>query len=753
MANFCIPKSLIGKLKEAAKAGEINIAKMYEMDSAGRRSLFEKYVPTEMAHQINGEFEGAMISKQKDALRDWAGRTFNAKQKKTAQYQGVLMRIDQLDTLGVLDSKSADSFLQDLVATRLGITIGAEEARTISEKADTLKKLAEDRTEFGTPTVEYFTARKDMENYIDSLTPTAKLRVLTETIGRGTLLASIKSPFLNIESNTIQGLLQAFKRRVETRRVGMGINNDAAVRYIKLTNEIYAKSGYDISRMLSVGGERQVRGEAKPGAQGEGRVRAVGRFYEDIVFKRTQGAPDVFFSSMAFADRVNLESTKIAKGEGLSGAGAKARALEIFKDATSIEPKTEEAAEVRARAIADAQFSTYTNKSTASTIALGIRSLFNLASGDLRVGDQLMPFVKTPANVIAAGLDNSGVLLAPDAAIRISKTVKSIHAGESVKVALGENFTGFADRVIRAGFGMTFAFILASLFKPDDFIGEYPVSEKERQLLALRNATTNSVKIGGKWISLDYFGALGAPMVGFLYAKKYGKNLPEMVWEFHKGVFRQIAKLPGFEEARDIVEFLEQRGKGDALVDEVRDVANYLIGFIRARTIPSIVSDFARGTDVYERKTVKEDLLSPVKAGIPGFRQTLPIKKTVFGEEMKAEPLVSVLMFGQRIKTVRDDKVITELIRLAEVGQLPSITDVEKTSPRAGELKDQVGDKRFDELKTEFGKRLRSAIARKMESVSYISANDEDKKEIIDRIKSEEFEDMLHRGGYRKPKK
>ena len=119
--------------------------------------------------------------------------------------------------------------------------------------------------------------------------------------------------------------------------------------------------------------------------------------------------PDVAFSAAHFGDSANLAASKIAAEEGLKGAAAKKRAAAIFKDATSFDPQTEEGQYVRAQGIADASYATYQNDSYYSTLALAIRSIVNRASGNVRLGDQIMPFVKTPANVIGSGIDAAGV--------------------------------------------------------------------------------------------------------------------------------------------------------------------------------------------------------------------------------------------------------------------------------------------------------------------------------------------------------
>lgn len=376
---------------------------------------------------------------------------------------------------------------------------------------------------------------------------------------------------------------------------------------------------------------------------------------------------------------------------------------------------------VRDQARADAEYATYTNSSTYADIGLGIRRVFNIASKDFRVGDLNMPFVKTPANVIGAGIESSGILIPIDTSIRMFNTLNDIKSGKTLSGASLENFKGFQRTLIRAGLGLTFAYLLSALFEPDDFIGEYPTSDKERELLELKNATTNSVKIGNKWVSLDYFGSLAAPLVGMLYAKKYGKNLPDRIYRYIQGVGIQSIKIPGFSEFYDTVKSIRESipDRSKELSENIGALTQSVVDFVRARIVPAIVYDIAKATDQFERRVNKDSTIEKVQNTIPLARQDLPIDQNIFGEERKTEGALSVLLFGSRIKTASEGQLLEELLRLNSVGQLPSITDPERTSPRMKLLKEQVGENTFYEAKTEYGQMLKDKFTKRINSPSY----------------------------------
>lgn len=757
---FCIPKEFSKKLLQAAKAGEFNIQQLTELNSQERTEVFSKYLDKNTAKGVNTLFEKALVSEQKNALKNWAETVFGTKAKETPKYKNIMRSINNLDEMGVLNPKEADSFLSDLVAEQLGVTVSPEEAKNISEKANNLEKISQKGSdnEFGLPSLEYFKARKEMFDYLNSLAPTSKLKILSSTVARGNMLFSIKSPMTNIIGNSVQAIQQVFERRLSSGQF-KGTNSDFAKSYFKFANKVFKETGYDVTRMLHLDDTQKTLGEQNIQSEGKGTVRKIGRFYEDFVFKKLMAAPDVAFSAAHFADSANLASTKMAKEFGLKGEEAKSKALEIFKDSTSLNPITEEGQYVRAQALADASYATYQNDSYYSTLALAVRKILNTATGDTRLGDQLMPFVKTPANVIGATIDASGV-----SAIRGAFNLKG--ALESAKMGDREPLKRVVRDFVRSGLGLGLAFVISSMFDPEDFIGEYPTNAKERELLTLKRAQPNSIRIGNKWISLDYFGAIAAPLVGMMYARKYGNGLVNTAYKYWQGVGTQLLKFPSYTAVKDLYDsFGENIQKAtdtnktaeQQASDTIKGATVSAVDFLSARVIPAIVYDISKASDKYERSYDTKSATEKLKSKLPVLRQDLPIKTDVLGNKIETENPISTFLFGSRVKTAQDTAVITELDRLNNTGNLPSITDVEKTSARVKEYKTQMEqkgtpekyDKNIQKFKDNFSKRLTTLTS----SYTYKKAGDEKKALLINDAKNELLDSALFMGGYKKPLK
>ena len=743
MALFCIPKNLVENLKNSALKGEVDIKKLYEMSSEERRDFFAKHTDGETGKLINTEFEKAMISKQKTALTDWAKSVFDPKSQSKTIYKNVVDKINSLDELGVLDPKGEKAFLEDLVADKLGVNVSAEEVRIINEKAKVIDSaqgaLGKD---LGNPeklqeNIDFFKAKKQMDDYLLSLTPASKLKIATGTIGRGMMLFSIKSPLLNIGSNLEVGMTEALSRRLAIRGY-KGADNALAVKYVKMVNKIYQSTGYDISRMTSLkdtgASGARVLGNDTVHAQGKGAIRFIGRkVFEDVVFKQLMGAPDAAFASAHFADSVNLNSLKMTKGD-------KVAAREIMNDAMKLEPETPKGSVLRDQGMLDAQIATWTNKTWVSKISEGIRKILNEASGDWRAGDYLLPFVKTPANVIATGMDYAG-----GGAIKaIITATKAFKAGE---IKNPEVLQSICRDIVRSGIGLTGAFVIANQLQDDDFVGAYDPARA--QMEQLKNSNYNAIRLNGKWVSVDWLGPLAIPVTAMMYSRKYGKKgIQEMGVQYAKWTLSAVGNAPGISDMSDY--FTSNSYKKDQTLEEMTgEAGDYAISEISSRLIPSFISDYAKATDQYERKTSGAG--EALQAKFPGVREALPIKTNIFGEQIKTEPWWSVTFFGARFKSDKTNNIIKELQGVSSNNDKGiNFTDWDKSSAKnLTQFKEKVGPEKFKEAKVAYGQELKKQLSDTFNKGSYQRLSDEEKLKVINSMDADAMDKIFKKYGFK----
>lgn len=748
MPIFCIPKHIAAKLKEAAANGEINIKALYEMNSQQRNEFWQKYVNEETAQFINSGFEKSVLDEQQSTLENWVKNTFSIKDKKFKQ--DVIDKIGELSQSGALTPENAENFLSDLVADKLGVKVTAEEAQEINKRAIVLKELFDkNKSSFGYPSKEYWNERKKMEKYLQSLSPTHKLKVVTSTIGRGSLLFAPKSALVNIIGNSLQQVEQRLEKRLLNLQFKGVVDKKIIKKWIKEVTEIQRESGFDLTRMDSFSNNRRILGEDIVHSEGKGAIRKIGRFYEDFVFGKMLSNPDFDFSKITVADTANLMATKLAKQEGLSGEELSKKATEFFIDAMSVTPTTVQGEYIRQKTIADAMVATFQNDTNWTKVSLGIRQVLNDISGDLRIGDQIIKFAKTPANVVGFAIDSAG-LGTIKGVYNLPKAIKELKNGEP------ELMKQVAKDFIRSGLGMTIAFIISSLIDPEDFIGRWPTNPSEQQLIDTKKAKENSIRVGDKWISLDYFGFLGGALVGMLYAKKYGTNFIGSVSSYISGVALQSLQIPGLEEMYNLVEGIRSidPGKGKTIEDTIDNLKLDTIDHLKGMVIPSFISDIAKAFDISEREVDSKKPWEKIKAGIPGLRQTLREKRDIFGAVIKGEPWWSVMLFGARVQTARDNKVITEISRLNESGNIPTLTRPEKSAnSRMSQLKEQIGDDKYYEANQFFRNRYFDKVSKLIDSSKYKKLSDDEKQNEINSIRDEAIEKTLSKYKYKKPKK
>lgn len=734
---WCLIPKLAEQFKRGLMNGEITPEKLNEMTTQERTSFLEKYVG-DQASEVNLRFEKSLLLRnQEAAILRWAKETAGITDERRQKIVESVNRrsAEQADRL--FNPKDEQAFLGSVVEEKFGTSINREEAKTVFKLAGEVDAVAQKvGVDIGNPAklaenIEYFSTRKKMDDYVDSLVPSGNLRVLTGTIGRGVMLASIKSPVLNIGSNIEVGLTEAISRRL-SENAYKGADNNLVLDYVKFAREVYKKTGFDISRMMDLG-DTGIAGIRVLGdtvnTQGPGNIRKAARVVEDVVFKNLMGAPDAAFASAHFADSLNINTLKVTKGDA-------AKAREIMIDAMRVNPQTEMGRVMRDQAIMDAQVATWTNKSWASDFSMSVRGLLNKATGDLRLGDYLMPFVKTPANVISTGADYAGL----GAVKGLVKTVNAMRRGD-----LGsEAYVKSVSRDLwRSGLGLTAALVIASNLEDDDFVGAYDPARA--QFEELRGANYNAFRVGEKWISTDWLGPLGPSVAAIMYARKYGSTPQERTFQYAKGVLSTFQNLPGVTEVYDFVSSQRYK-KSESLGETLGAASDYALGQVFSRIVPSLVGDIAKATDTYQRET-GGDVTSSIKSRIPGVRQSLPIKQDIFGRDMKTEsPFVS-LVFGSRVKTSRENAVIEELGRVISQADAPiSFTNWDRTSSKKiAQFRESIGEERYQEAKKAYGEELQKSLTDFVESSKYESLSNDERVDIISDLDTKAIEAIFKR--------
>ena len=547
----------------------------------------------------------------------------------------------------------------------MNLTVSEEEAKALNEKILKLKKHLGEVDLTKDINADAWQALKDVQDAYNALNPSSNLALMTSTVGRGAMLSAPATYVLNIVSNAETYLVEKAVRRIKFGTKETLVSDELKKKYDKQAKEAYNISGITLSTAVPEEIKKpSYQGERVLSSAGEGKVRELSRFVEKWVFKYGLGYPDMVFKNAAFIDTVDLLASKYAKKRAeLEGRNAVDIANEVFEDATKIQPKTEIGAEIRKQAIQEALIVTFTNNSEISKASLKIRNVINSATGDAMLGDILMPFVKTPANVASLGLQYA--FGSAYSVLNIKTIAENIRKGEMSDISRDA-----ITYAMRNGLGMALALAVSSLLDDDDYIPPYAsASMKDRELARLKNAPYNSIKFGNSYVSLDYFGVFAAPLVGALMAKR-----DDNIASYLKGTGYQAMQIPGLKEISSAYKTMETSAKdsGQAL----EDIKDATVDAIIARVVPNALTVVENMIDPYFRETRENKMLGRIAPFVLPEKQFLAAKGSVektFGDKLR------LFLTGSRAKRAIDNDMTKELSRLNATGNGVTLTEVTRS--------------------------------------------------------------------------
>ncbi|MEB3151423.1 MAG: hypothetical protein VKL60_20690, partial [Sphaerospermopsis sp.] len=373
---------------------------------------------------------------------------------------------------------------------------------------------------------------------------------------------------------------------------------------------------------------------------------------------------------------------------------------------------------------------TFTNDTMLSNLAVNAKKILNKEVQGL--GDFFIPFAKVPSNAIDLGLKYSGggAVGGMKNIFKFYKNRKTLSDVEGKRLLKD----GLKD-LVRVGFGASAVALTGfKLFKDTEFIGAY---DKERsQIEELKNGTYDAVKIGGKWINLDYLGPLKTPLVAGLYMKKYGKDLG-LLGAATQGVGSLIGSFktsPFFEGMNSLVESAKDLKKGEGAEQYVKALARSASDFT-ARYIPSAIGQAAILFDSYKRDTKKFYGFGKVIDKIPWLRKImLDPKINGLGQEIKLDWFDRTLpvLFGSRVKIANDNPIAKEYERLDETGNTPSFENWDYPRKKILQgLKANLTEDEYRSARVDFGEALTDNLEKLFNSEEYKKMDDFDKKKAI----------------------
>lgn len=398
------------------------------------------------------------------------------------------------------------------------------------------------------------------------------------------------------------------------------------------------------------------------------------------------------------------------------------RSLEEQMKLAKVDSPTEA---MMAQAIADADFSTFNNPNVMATMYSRARAG---APASARFAmDMAVPFVRTPANVLARVVDYSGGGL--------------VRAGiTGAKAALDKSLTPEQRRYIAMNFGRgvtgpALIYLGYKLAENGYATGSYQPEAGKRNTEEVAGRLNGAVRFGDTWEMVSPLSPAGALIT-------IGATLQREA----TGPLRDEAKRPGriaavaggtvldhpfLQGAKDITEAISDPGRSGE-----RALARMAGSFV-----PTIVSDAASLGDSVRRDArtdggFVDSAAAAIAARTPGLRNTLPERKDVLGRSQPQSPAAVINPgIGSQAKE-SSDPIARELVR-----NKVTLSEPQRISPESEKdfetrrKKDRNAQRHQPETLDEFrmrreivGREIEKQLGREIQSAAYSRLETEEER-------------------------
>lgn len=391
---------------------------------------------------------------------------------------------------------------------------------------------------------------------------------------------------------------------------------------------------------------------------------------------------------------------------------------------------TEPTAEMIEIATDEALQRTWQDNNTYTKLVNTIRQgMNNLNIKGYGLGDIVMPFVKTPANLTKAVVDFSP-LGAINAAIKTSQFNKDIGKGAATAKQQREVVKAWSQ-VITGTLGMAIATALANagiLSGGGD--EDKDVRSFEQNVLGIK---PYSIKIGDTSYTYDWAQPLGtsaAMVADTVKSLKSAKDTEGKVAAILEGVQSGASVLLDQSFVSGIRNLFEEDNLINALIEAgANEPAKFTPQFLGQ--LAQIQDDTARTSYVYNDKIATG--VNKVKAKIPGLRQTLEPSVDVLGREVKTDNSVGNVMFNPaNTAFARNTKGAEEMYRVYQAtGDKATIAQVAPYYFNVGSEKIVLTPKQRTQYQKTIGKIASDGVENLLKNKAYEGLEDTDKAEIL----------------------
>jgi hypothetical protein len=316
----------------------------------------------------------------------------------------------------------------------------------------------------------------------------------------------------------------------------------------------------------------------------------------------------------------------------------------------------------------------------------------------------IAPFIRTPVNILKFAAERS-----PFAPLfkEVRQNLKGVNGAQARD-----------QQLARIGVGSAASGAIAYEAMQGNITGGGPVDPKKRGVLYAGGWQPYSVKIGDNYYSygrLEPLGMLFGVAADFV-------ELSHLMSEEDQS---NIAALVIGSVSKNMVSKTWLRGVSEA-AEAWNDPDRYGPKWIQnfaGTSIPTGVAQWARTQDPYLREA--RSVLDKLKERIPGYRETLPVKRDLFGEAIKLGGAAGPdIMSPIYTSAAKNDPIIGELVRLGIAPAKPT------RQIRGAELNAEE----YDKLQEVTGRIARRGLTALINDPQWQKLPDDAKTDLIDGV-------------------
>ena len=279
----------------------------------------------------------------------------------------------------------------------------------------------------------------------------------------------------------------------------------------------------------------------------------------------------------------------------------------------------------------EAEKRTWKNNGKAVQLVSGLRNSLNKASiGGIGLGDIVMPFVMTPANLAVAMYEYSPAV-AINVVTNAQNLQRAIAEGKDVAVAQRQ----FADSIGKLSASMALYTVAYLIAKAGITSGDEDEDADVREMMKAQGFQPFSVKIGDKSYTYDWAQPLSTPFAIMSELQRTTKLTGEK-----QGMFEAIYKAFSIGGSRlyeqSFLYTVKNLFNQDDPINGILDT----LGTVPASFVPTLSKQLADMIDpnvkvTFDKNNKLATIWNKTAVKIPGLKSTLPTKTDVLGNEVK----------------------------------------------------------------------------------------------------------------------